>query len=149
MNRTLPFLGMYLVLLVMIITMTVFQKPLLSISNSIIVPIQISRLNLIAFFFSYPVLFGGLGLYIFYLVFASHDRIRAVYDTLFIIGGAGLVALLKLIFKEHRPYMDSDGPKCYDCECDYGYPSGHAFFIVSTLWLWFDKFFRRNQELFL
>lgn len=139
----------YSLLLVCLATQLFLPDELMSFSINFQKSVQKVNLTAVSYLFSYPVMMLSVGCYLVYGIFVSHDKIRAVFDLLFIFGGNPLVVMLKLLFSQERPYMHIDGPKALDCECDFGFPSGHSFFGFLIAVLIYDKIFRRNRELFL
>lgn len=70
-----------------------------------------------------------------------------VYSSLIVLLVAGCssiaIGILKLIYRESRPYFHEHWIQVFDCETGFGNPSGHSIVAVS-LYMTLEKIFRIN-----
>lgn len=84
-------------------------------------------MELLALFFSYTYLIGSMAVYFLLTYNLECFRPRFYYEAMMALNGVCLASLIKLFFAQGRPYQIFTDVIPYDCECDYGMPSGHCF----------------------
>lgn len=122
------------------------QQKLMNWSCDIQAELQgISRImEFFIFLIAYVILFGIIfGFVIFSWCYAI-DKIRSLSYIVFLCLANGFVVSLKMIFKQQRPYMNDSRVETHDCECDFGYPSGHSFFATCCGFLMYDFLWRQR-----
>lgn len=135
-------------LIAFIIIETIYEKEMMDFSNEFTKRIQELNVFYLMWFFSYVVMFGLPGIYLFYAIFFSHDKVMVVFDIIYICSQLWVSNLFKFAYSQPRPYMVSGGPLPLDKDVDYGMPSGHSWNIVIFSMLVYDKFFSRENMIY-
>jgi membrane-associated phospholipid phosphatase len=137
-NRT---TGLSIVMLIFA-TQVVFE-PLSSFSLGLIGIIHASPFNqffiIITKFISYVVIYCCLALFVIQIIFISPHIVENMSTITFLCLTISINSLLKLVFGEIRPFMfgllSNQQVVLYDCERDFGMPSGHVFFGICFYYL--------------
>ena len=86
-----------------------------------------------------PILFLVIGIYLILVFNMESFRPRVFYELLYVNMGVALISFLKIIFAQPRPHMHDETINAYECELDYGMPSGHAFTVVMISMLIYKR----------
>lgn len=129
------------VLIVVIILEVFFRDKLYSIGIDIIQFLQliIDGNEIYVKFFQILSFMAGKNFIIItvFLFFNFFDMYTSVIFVFMVGIGTIAIGLLKLIYKNPRPFFHEEWVKVYDCETGYGNPSGHSIAAVSmylTAW---------------
>ena len=68
--------------------------------------------------------------YTVYLLFLVGDAILATKTALVAFSGSFIMIMLKIAYKEPRPYWADHQIKCYRCDNDFEGPSDHSFILM-------------------
>jgi membrane-associated phospholipid phosphatase len=144
--------------LTILMTVFVFQlahNPLSDFAVGIIGSIHKSSFNqffiIFTKFISYAVLLTCLGLFLLQILYVSPHAVENASSITFLCLTIYLNSTLKLLFAEFRPYMWAVLRKLevqmYDCETDFGMPSGHVFLGVCFYYLLRMAIFEELEKL--
>lgn len=89
--------------------------------------------------------------YILLVSFIRNNCLLSNYSLIcFLILQLYINSVLKLISFEYRPYQLNSKIMSYDCELDYGMPSGHLYFLATFLVIMKYNYYdnRNNMNLF-
>ena len=137
-NRTVS-----LTIIILIFAMQIAYEPLSTFAVEIVGSIHQSAINQFLIvatkFISYVVLFGCMGLFLLQIFYVSPHAVENASSLTFLCLTIFINSALKLVFGEIRPYMlgilKDLNVTMYDCETDFGMPSGHVFFGVCFYYL--------------
>ena len=145
-NQRKIFASLLIICIVYALFERVFEQQLMK--NSIIIQKILQsmsgQLQDLSFIISNVIVLGVIGIITFYSFFLFWDRIRGLVILIYIGLSVGLVPFLKMVFKQERPYMIDEEIKTFDCECDYGYPSGHSFTAVSIAFIFYEIMWKKR-----
>lgn len=156
MNNSIKLFRIFLSILLIIFITQIQYSHLSSITIAIITSIQESFLGsilkVVCFFISYiSILLLLLGFITYSIVFKP-NYIRNSLILVFLSWTIALFSFLKLFTTELRPYMYSylvsvGNVKTWDCETDFGMPSGHMIFVIALYYIYKVEFFCMEENL--
>ena len=114
-----------LILLVVMIMLLFFHAIKLDMDYS--KKLNVEALSTASSLLSSAGLFSAVGGYFLWYFNTEAFRPRFFYELLYFISGVCLVSALKLLYAQPRPYMFNPAITPFECELDYGMPSGHSF----------------------
>lgn len=146
---------MGLTIVLLIFATQIAYEPLSKFAVEIVGSIHESSLNqfliIATKFISYAVLFGCMGLFVLQIFYVSPHAVENASSLTFLCLTIYLNSTLKLLFGEIRPYMFAILNKLpldmYDCETDFGMPSGHVFVGVCFYYLLRMAIFEELEKL--
>jgi hypothetical protein len=155
MRRTLTTRTVGLTILMLIFATQIAFEPLSEFAIGIVGSIHKSSMNQFLIistkFVSYAVLFGCLGLFVLQILYVAPHALENASSLTFLCMTIYLNSTLKLVFGELRPFMysilKSLSVEMYDCETDFGMPSGHVFFGVCFYYLLRVAIFEEMENL--
>lgn len=88
---------------------------------------------------------AGALIFLFYSL--SHHKIRAISFLLFFFVNTYLLAVLKIIYNDPRPYFEDNLIEAMECYTENGNPSGHSLFSVLFFgFVWKEGIWWRRKE---
>jgi hypothetical protein len=87
--------------------------------------------------------------YVIYSLYLASDAILATKTAMVTFAGLYFMTMVKMFYKEPRPYWKDDNIKAFECMNDYNGPSDNMFvmtFVYSYINLLYLRKYARKQN---